>query len=204
MAENCLRGILCSLLLFSSLKSGWPDCGNFRLAGNRLLWAGFVKVTNAVKYINRDKNRLGYILCDFFTNSSGQPALNAQSTYMCRYKHCNRTNEWQYSFAFLQCSRKRFLISSELPIKISHGEKRRNGRDSASSILTWLATHTYIDTCVVRIRPYREQGDGRLLVACGVSKWSSGFPDGVFGKNPIFGIFGKTLEFKIIAYCMAI
>jgi hypothetical protein len=72
--------------------SGWPDWANFRLLGERLLWAAFLNCTiitffleymyictffsNVEVVLFFDKYGLGYVFCNFCTNSSGHPANN--------------------------------------------------------------------------------------------------------------------------------
>jgi hypothetical protein len=66
-------------------ETGRPDWANFRLLGCFFTFGSFLIITEEVKNratfyygtsylcINFDKKGLGYILGDFFTNSSGHP-----------------------------------------------------------------------------------------------------------------------------------
>jgi hypothetical protein len=64
------------------------DWANFRSLGDCLLWAGFFKLKKVddifrlllptIGYaLSLQKNGLGYILGDFFTNSSGHPVCQS-------------------------------------------------------------------------------------------------------------------------------
>jgi hypothetical protein len=67
-------------------ESGWPDLASFHLLGGCLLLAAFWKITEVVHIFQLlfstvkwyelilTKHGLGYVLGDFFTNSSGHPA----------------------------------------------------------------------------------------------------------------------------------
>jgi hypothetical protein len=60
--------------------SGWPDWAKVRPMGDCLLWAVIWKlyIQWLSLWINLEwKNGLGYILGDFFTNSSGHPGLRS-------------------------------------------------------------------------------------------------------------------------------
>jgi hypothetical protein len=66
-------------------QAGWPDWANFRQIGGCFLWTGYFKITQLAQMywllfttvksvlLILTKNELGYILGDFFTNSSGHP-----------------------------------------------------------------------------------------------------------------------------------
>jgi hypothetical protein len=58
------------------LVQGYQNWANFRLLGDYLLWA-FKKMNFFLKSkeLIFTKNGLGYILGDFFTNTSGHPVL---------------------------------------------------------------------------------------------------------------------------------
>jgi hypothetical protein len=87
---------------FRQLWSGWPDWVNFRIGIGRLyviFWAVLFFTEGAQIFELRFssekamnwfwlKNCLGYILCDFFTNSSGQAACDTRvnPTYDFRLK----------------------------------------------------------------------------------------------------------------------
>jgi hypothetical protein len=66
----------------SDPSSGWPDRANFRPIVDCWLWAIFLNSKSSPRFLCYfspkcrifDKIGLGYILGDFFTNSSGHPA----------------------------------------------------------------------------------------------------------------------------------
>jgi hypothetical protein len=89
------------LQMFHS-STGWPDWANFSPIGWLFIFLKITEVAQFLDYffsrkklcINFDKNGLGYILGDFFTNSSGHAAHPA----LCGWRGANLIVRKQVSF----------------------------------------------------------------------------------------------------------